>query len=534
MKKIYITLCVLLVLLAGMSYLYFSGLNTGSSKSDLSLKVASRNAAIVFSIQNNKSVIDLLKGQDLFNNLIGQDKVALLDALKTKILSNTTFNDLIDEQNIYISVFPGNSKNIDLLLTVQLNSEANQDILMKAFQSGNINVARLNAIYQITLSDISVYLGIDKKVLVLSTSPRLIIETLDSKPREAENQFIQFIRKNDRLARNSLASLYINYNKISGLLKAITPHAASPEFSVLNRQDSFAHLSYNFSKERIFFSGETTVNNASSYYALFTDLKPEKIVLDKILPSNTATYALYCLGDYASWHRTLINWFSKRKEDKKIEDQIKNISAKYHLSLDDTFPRYVGSQFITFQLKTREKLAAISLSNGDKLSQLLLDLSENYAGEIKLLKESDIFYYYFGTPLSNFKRPYYVIVNNVMFLSNTPGALTSLLARYDENDLLIRNRSYTRIFEQLPNTANILYYINNVQSQAIAINTLYPNYYAHYRDIQGLKNFDSFIYQLSGDKNSFQTNMMLNTKEDPIQEDSGESPADQQDTIPSF
>jgi hypothetical protein len=497
--------------------------------------MASRNAAMIFSIQNNKSVIDLLKGQDLFNNLIGQDKVALLDALKSKILSKNVLNDLIDDQNIYISVFPGSSKNLELLLTVQLNSQANKDILLQAFQSGNINMKPLNSIYQIALSDsTSVYLGMDKKVIVLATSPLLLIETLNTRSDKAENEFIDFIGKNDRLARNSLASLYINYNKISGLLKAITPRAASSTFNVLNKQDSFAHLSYNFSKERIFFNGETTVNNPDSYYALFTDLKPERIMLDKVLPSNTASYALYSLGDYGRWHKKLLTWFSKRKQDNEIHTKIKDINAKYHLSLDDTFLRYTGSQFITFQLKNKEKLAAISLSNGDKLSQLLLDLSDTYAGEIKLLKEPDIFYYYFGEPLTNFKRPYYVIVNNIMFLSNTPSSLAGLLSKYDQNDLLIRDESYTRIFEQLPNTANILYYVNNVQAQGIAINTLYPNFYPHLRDPKGLKNFDSFIYQLSGDENSFQTNMMLNTKAAPVQKGSPDTLGTREDTTLSF
>ncbi len=535
MKKIYITLCVLLVILAGMSYLYFAGLNTSSSKSDLSLRVASRNAAMIFSIQNNKSVIDLLKGQDLFNNLIGQDKVRLLDALKANILSGNALNDLIDDQNIYISVFPGNSRNLELLFTVQLNSEANEKILLQSFQAGNISLKPLNSIYQITLSDsTSVYMGIDNKVVVLATSPLLLMETLNTRSDKAENDFINFISKNDRLARNSLASLYINYNKISGLLKAITPRGASSTFTVLNKQDSFAHLSYNFSKERIFFNGETTVNNQNSYYALFTDLKPEKIMLDKVLPSNTASYALYCLGDYAKWQKELIRWLSRGKQDNNIQTKIKEINAKYHLSLDDTFPRYTGSQFITFQLKNKEKLAAISLTNGDKLNQLLLDLSDTYAGDIKLLKESGIFYYYFGEPLANFKRPYYVIMNNVMFLSNTPSSLVGLLAKYDQNDLLIREESYTRIFEQLPNTANILYYINNVQAQGIAINTLYPNYYPHLRNPNGLKKFDSFIYQLSGDKNSFQTNMMLNTKAAPAQKDKLDTLGTLQDTTASF
>ena len=512
MKRLYAILGILLIILSGMTYLYFSNLKTATVNSDLSLKFATQQSGLIFSMQNNKSVIDILKGQDLFNNLVGEEKVQLLDAMKSALLSRPEFNRLISDQNIYISILPGDKRQIDFLVSMQLNSTATRESFIQTLQSKNIQFEALQDLYKLSLSDtLSLYVGMEKNTLLISTAESQVRAALNNKS-EADADFLDFIRKNDRLSKNSLASLYINFRKVPALLKVITPAAKSGELSMLNQQQGFAHLSYNFSKERIFFNGETRVADPNSFYALFQDLKPEKVEADKVLPDNTANYSLYCLGPYKTWQKALNNWFSKKKESEGILKRKKEINAQYHLNLEGIFPANTGSQFISFQLKNKEKLVAISLTNPDKVSQLLLDLSADYSGPIKQFKEPDILYYYFGEPLKRFKRPYYAILNNYMFLANTPSALQGFLQKYEANDLLINKKTYVDIFEQLPNTASLLFYVNNGLSQDMIINNLYSSYYKHFRDPSGLKNFDSFLYQLSADQGTYQTNLFLNTR----------------------
>ena len=42
------------------------------------------------------------------------------------------------------------------------------------------------------------------------------------------------------------------------------------------------------------------------------------------------------------------------------------------------FPQYFNNEMMTFQIKSTETFGAINLSNGDKLRQLLLDVSSEY------------------------------------------------------------------------------------------------------------------------------------------------------------
>ena len=512
MKRLYVILGILLIILSGMTYLYFSNLKTATVNSDLSLKFASQQSGLIFSIQNNKSVLDILKGQDLFNNLIGEEKVKLIDAMKSALLSRPEFNRLIADQNIYLSILPGDKRQIDFLVSIQLTSTATKKNLLQTLQAIKLQVQDLQDLYKVGLSDtVSLYVGIEKNALLISTAENQVRAALNNKT-DGNEAFLDFIRKNDKLSKNSLASLYIDFSKVPALLKVITPAAKSQELSMLNQQQAFAHLSYNFSKERIFFNGETKITDPNSFFSLFQELKPEKVEADKVLPDNTANFSLYCFGAYKAWQKGLNAWFSRKKEYDGMMKRKLQINAEYHLNLEEIFPPNSGTQLVTFQLKNKEKLASISLTNPDKITQLLLDLSADYAGPIKQFKESDILYYYFGEPLKRFKKPYYAILNNYIFVANNPGALQGFLQKYEANNLLINKQSYVQIFEQLPNTASVLFYMNNGQSQDMIINNLYSTYYQHFRNTNGLKNFDSFIYQLSADQGSFQTNLFLNTK----------------------
>jgi hypothetical protein len=510
MKRVYIAIGFLLALLGGMAYLYFSNLNTSKANPDLSLKIAAQNSGLIFSFQNNRSVVDILKGENLFNHLIGTEKAGLITALNSRVLSAKVLTNLIEDQNVYIGIIPGELKNVDLLFTVQLNDQGNSGILLRTLQKSGIKVLPLNGIYEIKLSEgFVLYLAFKKQIVALSTRENIVrsaFRNVDSK----EDKFLEFIEKNDRLTKNSLANLYINYQQVPALLAAITPLERSDAPWLFNCESSFGHLSYNFSEEKILFTGETRIDDGQNYLKLFQTLNAEKIQVDKILPANTSNYAMFCTGNYLRWQKNLNNWFVKTSQYKDIQSRKSQINSKYHLNLDGVIPPNLGTQFVSFQLGNGQRLAAITLTNGDKLSQLLLDLSDVYGGEIRLLKEPDIMYCYFGEALKRFKHPYYAIKNNTLFLANSPTTLASFLKMYEGDNLLINDEAYTKIFEQLSNSSNVQFYFNKAKSGDLMAKNLYPSYYNHLRDPQGLKNFDTFIYQLTGDQDSFQTSIFLN------------------------
>jgi len=523
MKKIYFTLIFLLLAMSGMAYLYFSRLNRENTYNEIGLYAATAHSGLVFCIHNDRSIFEILKGQDLFQHLLGDAKFNKISLLKDKIISSPAINNLIANRNIFIAFSGGKDREINYLISSQLNDEQDKQALVDALQTAGIKASGTRGVMTLPLNDSTTfYLGIEKNLVLLSDKAELVNAGLALNPSQVPHDFVDYIRQNNTLSKNSVGNLFIDFNKIPALLKAILPGNLNGNLALFNRQNSFASLSYNFSRERLFFSGNTKVNAAGSYLNLFTHTASLKNSIDNLLPDNTSNFRLYAIPHYKQWRGTLITWFTSRKEDAKVKQNIADTKQEYRLNAEGIFPVYFKDQLITFETSSSENLGAINLSNGDKVKQLLLDISEDYDQDIKAFKVPELLYSYFGEPLKKFSKPYYVIIDNYMVFANQPGALHNFLNNYRANRLLINTPDYVNLFAQISNSADITFYVNQKNSAPLLRRNIYLPYYKHYLSEKGLGKFSSLIYQLNADKGSFQTNFLINTL--PVMQ--SETPAD--------
>lgn len=532
MKKILVLIIVLFTAIVTMAYLYFSGLNAEQQNSESSLHAAAANSAFVFSFENDKSILDILKGQDLFQEIMGSEKYEQLLSLKKYILQIQGINRFVDKQLVYVSLIPGANKEIDFLYCTQVNSGTSSLQLLSALKANGIGVEVAQNLSKLVMSDSSIfYLGIKNNLVLLSNAAKPVSLAMSADP-DKENKFTEYIKANSRLSKNSLAEVYINFSHFPELLKTVMPGKLSGELAFLASQNSFASLVYNFSKEKILLTGITTTNDPKNYHQLFAGMQAQKITITNILPESTATYAVYAIDNYKSWQDKLDGWFKNNMEEQLISKLIDNNNKKYHINLNQIFPKYFKNQFINFQLSTTEKLGAIALDNGDKVLQLLLDLSTEYSTDVKLLKEDNLLYAYFGEPFKKFKRPYYTIIDNYMVFANNASTIQSFLNSYKNNRLLINDTEYTNTINQLTNNANISFFANFKNAQDIFRNNLYLPFYKQFRDEKGLKNYTAFTYQMSGDNGKFQTNVLLNKKQSVMPLDSLPLTVDSLNTAP--
>lgn len=518
MKKIVILTSALFLGVAFMAYLYFSKLGIDNDAKDLALQSATNNAALVFSFQNDKGFYDIIEGQQLIQQVLGKDKMNLLKQLKTSIIDDNLLNRYLKDQQIYISVLPDSNKTLNFLITVQIQRDND---IKKFYQQLKFKKAiseNAKDLYTVKLNDsLSVYLGIHNQVLTASTSLKLIN---DANVRLTENPFTEYIKENNRQIKNVLSHVYINFNQAPLLLKNIIAGNINGEIALFNQQNSFAVLNYNFSKEKILFNGSTELKDQHNYLELFENTTPQNTSIQNILPDNTANYVLYAYDDYGKWLKKLNSWQEQTKILLKTNATIKKVKDDYRTDLNLIFTTYTKNQFILFQLSTSEKLGAISLSNGEKVKQLLLDVSADYNEDIKVFKSADILYSYFGEPFKKFSRPYYTIVDNNLVVANNASTLQSFLNNYKNNRLLIQTPQYLDAMNQISTTSNISYYINTKNSTDIFRHNIQQNFYKHLRADSGLKSFDTFCYQMSADKNKFITNLLLNKYIQPETPDS--------------
>jgi hypothetical protein len=512
MKKIYITLIVLVIAMIGMAYLYFSRLNLETSDHEMSLHAATANSGLVFSIENDKSIWEILKGQDLFEKLIGTDKFNQLRVLKEKLVTNQAVNMLVAHRDIFISFSAAKDKHLNYLISTQLNHEHDQRELLDAFKANGIKISTEAKVSTLKFNDsVTFYIAVKKNMILLSNAAAPVEMALNVASDKSTTEFTSFINSSSKRSKNSVGNLYIDFNRIPELAKALLPGKLNGGLAILANQNAFAALNYNFSKERLFFNGSSKLNNQQSYLALFSNLKSQKNTIDNLLPAQTANFRLYSITGYKTWLTNLKKWFSNHKEDAAVKNIIANTTKTYRLNPDEIFPEYFKNQLILFQLNQGENLAAINLSNGDKVKQLMLDISEDYDQDIKKLKVPGLLYCYFGEPLKSFPSPYYTVIDNYMVISNYPSALQQFLRKYRNNELLVNDLDYINQYSQLSNSASVTFYVNRKNSAELSRNTFYLPYYKHSIAGAGLAAFSSFIFQLTGDQGNFQTNLLINT-----------------------
>lgn len=509
MKYIYITLVVLLIGVITMAYLYFSNLNTETNANDFSLNLVSKDASIVFSFENDKSFYEILSGQELFQNILGESKSKLLKSLRENLIKDADIFKQMDGQKVYIGILPSFNNQVDFLITTQLKPNSDPILILNSLKNKNIKVNKIGNSYQLTFIDSAVcFVGVKNKSIVISNTQVTIENTL--KNQKIDQKFAKYIKANSHYNKNTLANLYVDFSKIPPLLKNILNSNLNGELNVFNKQNTYAALSYNFGKDKLLFNGSVEINDQNNYFSLFTKLKVQDITIDNILPQKTANYTIYTIDDYNNWNKFLTAWLKKRNENEKISKNITNINQKYRLNLGEAFPKYFKNQMVTFQLSSGEKFGAIALSNGEKVNQLLLDLSTVYSPDIKIFKESNILYSFFGEPFKKFEKPFYTIIDNYLVMANNASSIQVFLNSYRNNELLINDEDYVGFSDQLSSTTTISFYVNNKNSNDIFGKNLKPQYFKQYQDKAGLKKYDGFCLQLSGDNGKFLSNLLIN------------------------
>ena len=256
---------------------------------------------------------------------------------------------------------------------------------------------------------------------------------------------------------------------------------------------------------------------SSSYLNLFLHQKPVKNTLMRVVPRSTSNYLLFGLSNFEQFTADLRRLLENRSQLNILSKHIQKIADENGINPERDIKELWGNEFITFQTANHEKFAAIKVSNGSQLEFLLEPLSKPSIEGIRRVNYPDIFYFYFGDALKDFRRPYYFIADNNMFIANSSGALNRLKKQYTSEQLLYRSEQY-RHFEQLvANESNISVFFHNNNSRSIARTNLKRGFSKAMSDRNyGLKNFYGLSYQLSSDTHHFYTNLYIGYKPDML------------------
>ena len=527
MKKIIGLIAILLIIVGVFAYIYFANLHVNSRNSNRILTEIPADAGLILQFQNEQDLYDILNENTLFDTIAGQQKKQEIDFLRNLISKNTAFESLTKGQMVFLSFHPSITNNIDYLWSIGINDLPKKEEIGKLLSLNNENQVKeldensLN-ILQIESQALEkpFYLFIDKGIARGSANKELLIRTINENSEKIEPEFMKIISEGIKNKGNSLANLFINYNK-NVLLSPFFKKTISGNFALFESFSGYSSLTLNYKIDALMFNGESHISaNQNSYAKLFLNQMPVKNSLKQIMPYNTANSISYGLSNFTSFHSDLKKIFQEKKELEKLENQIKKITAETGLNPDRDIQKLWGSEFSTLQLSTFENLVIIKLANGTQMQFFLELLSSSYSETIKKMNYGDLFYYYWGEPLKKYVKPFYMIQDNLLILSNSPGTLQRYLNDYNSNRFLVKTEAFTQFDQFVADQSNISFFLHFSNSGSLMQNLLKENYAETFgANKTGLKDLYAFSYQLTSNKDYFFTNIYTGYKlSTPIQE----------------
>lgn len=524
MKKIIITICLLILGIVAVTWLYFKNLSGSENSSERAFYVIPENASLVFEYKNEASFYDIFKDFGLFKDILGDKSISHLDALKKIFIDNPSVAPAFNKSDLFFSLHPTTKNTANILIVAPFSKDYNLSeadflkILTSKYKVAKDSAQKMET-YHIAFSNhANFYFILHHNLLIGSFEESLVKTSRDLILSRQEKNHFRTDFNNPR-NRNSIANLYINFSKVPGLLNNFSSRKNPIETFALKAIDACATLNINYQNNAFMFSGITEANlKAKNYFNLFLSQKPGNSTLKNMVPYDAANYSFFYVSDFKQFRKGLDELFAKRNESAKLKAQLDNITKKHSINIEDELIPVIGPEFGVLQLASGDKIGIVKSNNINRLSFLMSTISSPTTDKIRHLDDSYLFYYFMGDPFNFFRRPYYAVVENHLIIANNTVALKHFLQNYNSQNFLIRTDKNLDFQQYLTNQGNIFYFIHNSNSKAIirsflnnsAYNSFKSNHF-NWSEIYGL------AIQFSADKDRFFTNLYMSKL--PEQED---------------
>jgi hypothetical protein len=525
MRKIIFIIAILLIAVSSVTWLYFKNLSPESNGSSKMLNMIPDDAALVFEYKNEDSFYQIFKEFTLFKGLIGENSFDRLKDLKDVFITDPQIASCLDKSNLYFSLHTIAANHADFLMAAALSplftkDNSPSDLIKKLGDKYALKSTSYNKqeVFNIKLKkDVSYNFIIYKSVLIGSFDISLLkraIVYMDEKSKMSSNIYDTETPRN----KNAIANLFINFSKLPDFLNSFSRYKNPPNTSCLKNFKAFASLNINFQSDAFMFSGITIPDTVETQYAnLFLHQEPGKLTLNTMFPIDVASYCTFYVSNPQKFRQDLHQQFKQQNTFVKIRNQIKTISNKHSINLEEGLSNIFGNEFGIAELASGEKLGFIKTVNAQRLTFLLSIISTEVEPNIHHFDDENIMYFFVGEPFKNFGKSYFSVVNNYLIISTSASALKGYMQNYQQQKLLNLNEKYLQFQQYLSNQGNIFYVFHNRNSKSIIKRFLSVDAYRAFdsKDFQYQKIYGLSI-QFSADKNKFYTNLYMNVPENQI------------------
>lgn len=523
MKRHILITLILLTATVLVTVIYFKNLNTTTQHTSQILSTIPNNASLIFEFNNEKGFYDIFADNKLFINLIGEEKLAELAALKKILLQNPSVEPYLTGQNLFISLHPQKGNDIDFLLTTSVPKGVEPDFfeqISKQKRSGivinTINIEGKPG-YTFYLNDLKkrFYLVANEEHTLSGSFSKELIEACAKYDYKKEKQ--AFVLLSDRQSSNSLANLYVNYKALSPLFEQLFGNKNTDVFKSFRQLPAFAALSLNYKGDALMFNGTTQTHETpeGNYLNLFRNQEPVVNHLKSIFPSTTAYSTNFSVSDPVKFESDLYDL--QMKGDFKIERSavINKIKTETGLNPEKEFIRLLSNEFAIVTTRYREKIAIVQVKDGTKMRTLLVNLSKMNTDDTGQFNYEKLPQLFLGDAFSIFKKPYFKVMDNYLVLTNSISELASYDDSYNNRKFLNKTEGYNQFDALLAERSNVSFFIHFKNALPLFKNDLKPAFYNTFEtDGPGWKNFYAAAWQFTSSDKNYYTNFCMRLSND--------------------
>ncbi|MFI5140430.1 MAG: hypothetical protein ACHQIM_21605, partial [Sphingobacteriales bacterium] len=522
MKKQIIVTLILLIATAFITVVYFKNLNPPGTKTSRVMGTIPGNAALIFEFNNDQGFYDIFTGNKLLAAVIGKQKIGELDTLRRTLLLNPSLERFFTGQNIFISLHPSKTNATGLLLTIsaingfepqaieQAAKHQNSGLLITPLvisgrQGFTIYITSLKKRFYVTSNAENIFSGsFSKELIEQSTS------------NENGKNKLPFTLLPARQNANSLANLYVNYSQLTPLFDQLFSNRNTDIFKNFRLLPGMAALTLNYKTDALMFSGSTAFqqNKAACYLSLFTGQQPIVNHLKDIFPSTTAYSLNFAVSDPLKFGSDLAKWYVKAGINNERDQSLRKIIAETGVNMQTEFNKLLGNEFAIVTTRYFEKFGIVAVNDGSKLKILLSNISKMTDENSGQFIYEKIPFFLLGDTFSQFRLPYFIIIDNYLILANSSNELASYYDSYINRKFLSKNDQYSQFDNLLAARSNVAFLINFKNSEPILKRDLKPDMYDAFRKNEpGWGNFYAASLQFTSADKNFYTNfsMRLNT-----------------------
>ncbi|MEB0260229.1 MULTISPECIES: hypothetical protein [unclassified Mucilaginibacter] len=518
MKRLIVITLILIAATAYITVKYFKNLNTSGMHAGNIMRTIPDGAALVFEFTNEKSFYDIYNGNTLLHNLMGEDKMNELDTVRNVLFNNAALSSFFTGRNVFVSVHPSQSTQVDLLLTASTAKDIDLnefDKLAKQQKTGmlitplKIGEKRGYNIYFNSLKKRFYIINIDANIYSGSFSKDLITQTANYKPDRDKHAFMLLP---DQQNSNSLANLYINYEHLGPLFNQLFQNSNTDIFKPFRLLPALAALNLNFKNDAVMFSGYTNIETQrpGTYLNVFTNQQPVVNELKDLYPYTTAYATNFAVSDPARFATDLSDFQNKAGLQKEKDALFSKIKAETGINLNAEFAKLLGNEFAVATTRYQEKLAIVTVKNGSKLRPFMTNISTMARDDVGQFNYNKLPFFLLGDAFNAFKKPYFRIIDNYLILANSTKELESYNDIYLNRKFLNKTEQYVKFDNLLAEKSNVAFFIHFKNAQQILKDGLKDEFYLAYKNNSlSIKNFYGASYQFAATDKNFYTNFCL-------------------------